>query len=392
MKRFRLFLLGVACGVVLAACGAGTPPIAGTSAAEGGVASVPQWQADHMARRACPETPGQAHCELLIIRTGVQPDLAGWAPSNVQAAYNLPSSSKGKGQIVAIVDAHDNPNVASDLATYRSHFGLPPANFTKYNQEGQQGNYPKGNTNWGNEIDADTQMVSASCPNCTIYLIEARNNSVPNLGAAEKEAVKLGAHIISNSWGCQICKNKPSHFDSPGVTYLAAVGDDGYGVEYPAGFASVIAVGGTYLAKRGSKYREVVWLSSGGGCSDQAKPSWQHDPDCTYRTANDISAVADDVAEYDSYGGYGWETVGGTSIPTPLVAGIYGLAGNASSQHAGKRLWTLTKRERNKDLHVISHGSDGACGGSYLCTAGTGQYGTYSGPAGWGTPNGIGAF
>ena len=72
--------------------------------------------------------------------------MAGWGPSALQAAYNLPSLSKGSGQIVAIVDAYDDPNVASDLAEYRSYFGLPPANFTKYNQEGQQGNYPQSCT------------------------------------------------------------------------------------------------------------------------------------------------------------------------------------------------------------------------------------------------------
>jgi hypothetical protein len=30
--------------------------------------------------------------------------------------------------------------------------------------------------------------------------------------------------------------------------------------------------------------------------------------------------------------------------------------------------------------------------GTYLCSAGTGQFGTYAAPTGWGTPNGIGAF
>jgi hypothetical protein len=87
--------------------------------------------------------------------------------------------------------------------------------------------------------------------------------------------------------------------------------------------------------------------------------------------------------------------VGGTSISSPLLAGVYGLAGNASSQNGGKRFWTLKKRLLAKALHVISKGTDGCPGslnGSYLCTAGTGQFGTYSGPTGWGTPNGIGAF
>jgi hypothetical protein len=56
------------------------------------------------------------------------------------------------------------------------------------------------------------------------------------------------------------------------------------------------------------------------------------------------------------------------------------------------KLWTLTAAQRKKYLHAIIKGSDGYCAGSHLCAAGTGQYFTYSGPAGWGTPNGIGAF
>ena len=81
------------------------------------------------------------------------------------------------GQIVAIVDSYDNPNVASDLAKYRSHYGLPKAKFYKYNQDGQQSHYPKGNTGTGVEIDLDVEMVSASCPNCTIYLIESNDGN-----------------------------------------------------------------------------------------------------------------------------------------------------------------------------------------------------------------------
>jgi subtilase family serine protease len=344
-------------------------------------------------RRACPEpSPEESQCGVIILKMGVQPDLAGWGPSDLQAAYNLPSSSKGSGQIVAIVDAYDNPNVASDLAKYRSYFGLPPANFYKYNQYGEQGNYPQscaGNDGWCLEIDLDVEMVSAACPNCTIYLLEANDGN--SLGTTEKEAVALGAHIISNSWGWGPISE--SDFDTPGVVYLVAAGDSNYGVGLPAEFPSVISVGGTILAKHGPKYKEIVWPFTGAGCAQSfAKPSWQHDPGCTRRTENDVAAVAWDVAEYDSYNYNGWITVGGTSISTPLIASVFALAGNASSQDAGKKFWTLTKQQRKKYLHAISEGSDGYCGGSYLCTAATGQYFTYSGPTGWGTPNGIGAF
>src|SRR6185437_14213298 len=49
-------------------------------------------------------------------------------PAFLQSAYNVASAAAadggGAGQIVAIVDAYDDPNVASDLAQYRSFFGL----------------------------------------------------------------------------------------------------------------------------------------------------------------------------------------------------------------------------------------------------------------------------
>ena len=118
------------------------------------------------------------------------------------------------------------------------------------------------------------------------------------------------------------------------------------------------------------------------------KPSWQHDSGCTYRTMNDVSAVAMEVSEYDSYGYGGWFTVGGTSVSSPLIGGVFGLAGNASSLDAGKKFWSLKKKVRKKALWDITSGSNGSCGGSYLCTAGVG----YDGPTGWGTPKGIKAF
>ena len=126
-----------------------------------------------------------------------------------------------------------------------------------------------------------------------------------------------------------------------------------------------------------------------------AKPSWQHDPGCSGRTANDVAAVAWNVAEYDTYGESGWYTVSGTSVATPIVAGAFALAGNATKQDGGKIFWTLSKKKLQKDLHVIGSGNNGCpprLRGSYLCTAGTNEFGTYSGPTGWGTPNGIGAF
>jgi subtilase family serine protease len=336
-------------------------------------------------------------CDALIESSGISRAVSGWGPANFQAAYNLPSSKKGSGDIVAVVDAFDNPNVASDLAMYRKQFGLGTAKFNKYNQKGQKKNYPKGNSGWGVEIDLDVEMVSAVCPKCTIYLIESKNNGGNSLYAAEKEAVKLGAHIITNSWGGGAGSASGNAFNTPGVTYLASAGDGGYGMQDPADYATVVSVGGTVLRYATSKYSEIVWPSSGGGCSVVAKPSWQSDPNCSKRTGNDVAAVAWNAAEYDSYGtGGGWFTVGGTSVSSPLLAGVFGLAGNATKQNGGQNFWTASNKKRAKYLHTITSGMLSGCPsnykGTYLCDAGTNQFGTYSGPSGWGTPNGIGAF
>jgi hypothetical protein len=364
---------------------------------------VPEWQAKGLATPACPQIAGKPACLALVeskaTRGGSAP--SGWTPADIQARYHLPATTNGTGQIVAIVDAYDNPHVASDLAKYREAFGLGSADFYKYNQEGEQSHYPNGDKGWGLEIDLDVEMVSATCPLCTIYLVEANSGATNDLEAAEAQAVTLGAHIVSNSWICggsNTCVD-PSYFSAPGVVYTAGTGDTAYGDNgAPESLASVVAVGGTILSQKGSKYSEVVADFSGGGCSDNgtgngiAKPSWQTDPDCAFRTDGDVSAVAWDVAEYDTYRFRGWFPIAGTSVATPIIASVFALAGNASSQNAGENFWSMSAQQRAKELHSIRRGEDGSCGDEYLCTAGTKQFGTYSGPTGWGTPNGIGAF
>ena len=297
--------------LAIAACnGGGNPTMPGASGQMGAQVAhhIPQWQATHSAVPACAGSRiGQAQCDVLIA-TGIQHNGAGLSAANLEDAYKLPSAKKGKGASVYIVDAYDNPNVASDFAMYRSVMGLPVGTLNKYNQEGQMSNYPTGNVGWGVEIDLDVEMVSASCPNCTVNLIEANSNGGSDLGAAAVEAVKLGGTIVSNSYTGGGLDG--SDYDTKGVTYLASAGDNGYGLEDPAAFASVVAVGGTNLTpntgnKRG--WDEDVWPDSGGGCSNESKPSWQKDPDCSERTGADVSAQASpEVAEYDTYGEGGW--------------------------------------------------------------------------------------
>ena len=83
---------------------------------------------------------------------------------------------------MAVVDAYDDPNAVADLATYRAAWGLPACNtstgagcLTKVNEYGATSPLPKpaGVTGWATEESLDVDMVSAICPNCHIYLVEA---------------------------------------------------------------------------------------------------------------------------------------------------------------------------------------------------------------------------
>ncbi|EFH81837.1 S53 family peptidase [Ktedonobacter racemifer] len=344
-----------------------------------------------------------AQCNAIQIdanTSGVKPNASspsGYNPADLQSAYKLPSASAGSGQTVAIVDAYDDPNAESDLAVYRSQFGLPACTtangcFRKVNQTGGT-KYPRANSGWAEEISLDLDMVSAICPNCHILLVEASSASFTNLGTAVNTAVNLGANTVSNSYGGSESSGETAYasfYNHPGHIITASSGDSGYGAQVPAAYNTVVAVGGTSLSKSSNSrgWSETAWNGAGSGCSAYiSKPSWQKDTGCSRRTIADVSAVADPntgVSVYDTYGNVGgWLVFGGTSVSSPIIASVYALAGNASSVNAASSLYSHTG-----NLFDVTSGSNGSCGGSYLCTAGTG----YDGPTGLGTPNGTGAF
>jgi len=325
---------------------------------------------------------------------------SGYGPADLQSAYNLPSSTAGSGQTVAIVDAYDDPNAESDLGVYRSQYGLAPCTtangcFRKVNQSGGT-KPPKANGGWAQEISLDLDMVSAICPNCHILLVEASSSSLTNLGTAVNTAANMRANVISNSYGGSESSSDPSYdtnyYNHPGVAITVSSGDSGYGVQYPAASQYVTAVGGTTLTRASTArgWSETVWSGAGSGCSAyDTKPTWQKDSGCVKRTVADVAAVADPntgVAVYDSYsyqGASGWLVFGGTSVAAPVIGSVYALAGNAAAVTYGSYPYTHTG-----SLNDVTSGSNGSCGGSYLCTGGPG----YDGPTGLGTPNSTGAF
>ena len=317
-------------------------------------------------------------------------------PSYLQSAYNLTgaAATAGTGRTIGIVDAYDDPTAEQDMDAYRARWGLPscPAGcFRRVDQNGGTA-YPTG-TSWADEISIDIDMASAICPRCNILLVEASSSYLNDLGTAVNTAVRLGATVVSNSYGGSEWSGETSYdtlyFHHPGVAITASSGDGGYKVEYPAASQYVTAIGGTTLIQTGNSgtrsAAETAWSGAGSGCSlYEPKPAWQSDSGCAKRTVADVSAVADPNTGVWVYYKGQWLIYGGTSVAAPIIAAVYALTGVTSPSPS-----SLPYADP-RALNDVVAGNNGVCnpGALYLCTAGIG----YDGPTGLGTPNALAAF
>jgi hypothetical protein len=367
--------------------------------------------------------PAQFSCDLLYspqtpakraAAAGIPAALAGpagWGATDIAKAYRLPVTRRGG--TVAVVDAYDTPKLATYLNAYRKQYGLPPCTtasgcLRKVNENGQASPLAPDGTGsgWDLETTLDADMISAACPKCHILVVEGTSPSYTDLATAEDTAARLGAVAVSNSYGGResgYSQTYAAAYSHPGHAIVASAGDSGYtAAGFPANLATVTAVGGTQMvaAHNARGYSEAVWNlpghvnggAGGSGCSAYvAKPAWQRDTDCPGRTVADVSALAMSLAIYNTdYAAGGWLQVGGTSAASPIIAGVYALAGNTASikpgyeyAHPGGFYDIITG---NNDWWSETKGK--ACGYDYLCVAKPG----YDAPTGLGTPDGIGGF
>jgi kumamolisin len=311
------------------------------------------------------ETPASLACiyRLVSPRRGCNPN----------STTNTPN---GGSQSIAIVDAFDDPDAASDLKTFSAQFGLPfsSAKFKVVYASGKRpGTDPSGG--WELEESVDIEYAHAMAPHAMIYLVEADTNSLDDLFSAVQVATNLvrcgqtkgcsatssGKGEISMSWGADEFSNE-SDFDSVfsgrNVVYLAATGDKP-GTIYPSASPNVIGVGGTSTARNlntGDLIQEIAWSEAGGGLSFfEPTPPYQSAIAQIAQGARalpDISADANlttGVWVYDSFPMNGdpnptnWWIVGGTSVSSPIVAGIINAASTASNHFAASTEAELTK-------------------------------------------------
>ena len=363
-------------------------------------------------------------------------------PAQIRAAYGLSAlpaagasisaataATLGAGQTIYIVDAYHDATALSDLNAFSAKFGLPtcsnvgiaanatlplaapPSSCTfsavySTTSGTMTSTAPAYNASWAPESKLDVQWAHAIAPLARIVLIEMPSSLSTAILGANTLAGKLGRGVVSMSFGSAEAgwsSTVDRYFTGAGMTYVAAAGDSGSQVLWPAVSPNVVAVGGTSLSWSGSGTRyEAAWLKTGGGMSAyEALPSWQSGVRAAGGGALTRRAVPDVAFNADPYTGEYvaltlpgkatvWSAYGGTSIAAPQWAAVIAVA-NAMRAANGKT--TLG------DIHATLYKSIAAVPGTYAaslgdivdgtngtcatCRAGTG----FDQATGWGTPN-----
>ena len=370
--------------------------------------------------------------------------VATYTPAQIRAAYGLPPLSSvnttptamqavqmGAGQTVYIIDSNNDPNAAAELAAFNQTFGLPgcvttailpatklplPAAPTtgctfsvvySTSSGAMTSTIPAYDAGWQTEIALDVQWVHATAPMARIVLIEAPNATQSNLLGAIALANAMGPGVVSMSFGApegSWTSAVDAYFTAANMTYIAATGDSGAGVEWPAVSSHVLGVGGTSLSYTpGAARSETAWSDGGGGISQYTPtPSYQtvSVPGMGafgHRAISDVSFNSNPatgqyvVVLIPGSNSPGWLSAGGTSLATPQWAGLIAMA-NAERAQAGKQVLgqphallygqiSVTPATYAGAFADITVGSDGSCN---TCVARIG----YDTPTGLGTPNG----
>ena len=283
-----------------------------------------------------------------------------YTEANIWTAYGLPPlqarGKYGQGMTIGIVDAYYDAQTAANLQAFSTAWGLPMGtsgssiNCTTtptLTIVSQTGGSPSGvafNANWALEINMDVQQAHSMAPCANILLVATNNNSNANLYTGVKYAY-AHADIVTNSWGGGEGASELSadaNFSPSTVPLLFSAGDTGAITEYPCTSPYVTCVGGTTLLTTASSFRtsEYVWNdgsangATGGGCSSaEGKPSYATgftESICgSARGVPDVGALADEFTGVTIYLGANVEgtanlycCIGGTSLASPLIAGI----------------------------------------------------------------------
>ncbi len=328
-------------------------------------------------------------------------------PAQIRHAYGFDGlglrRNDGRGETIAIVDAYDNPTIFQDLDTFDQTYGVT-AGRTLYQQYGASTQFlvkttpegmPAPDAGWSQEIALDVEWTHAIAPGARILLVEAKSNSMTDqLSAVDFASSIPGVVVVSMSWGSAEFSGETqldSHFQHPGITYVASAGDTGSTTSWPAMSPNVLSVGGTSLTvdAAGKYLGETGWSKGGGGVSSyEPKPPYQKwvPQSGSQRTGPDVAYAGDPntgFAIFDSSGGGGWQGVGGTSAGAPQWSALIAIADE-------RRATPLDTATVLKSLYAQLSRRD-KINGTYFHDVTSGSSGLYSAAAGYDLVTGLGS-
>jgi subtilase family serine protease len=345
----------------------------------------------------CSEYYGQHSAKVkpkVFGRTSFPTQVCGYDARQFRAAYGANFTNTGKGQTIALIELGLTQEMFQTLQDYAKRNDMPAPSPERY-EELSLGQGTKCGDDFFIEEQIDVEISYDMAPGANQLVVggDSCNNGDYGLqGLFDADIAVLGgngthplATAASNSWE-GYDETQPAFLDNIEDSYLvraAAEGvgmyfssGDGSGVETPSSDPNAIAVGGTTLGigASGNRLFETGWSTefslffdkrwlnlgeqgaAGGGPSLLwAQPAYQTGkvpPSLSVAPGNRgglVRSVPDVSADADPYTGmavgilnitskkttYVTETYGGTSVASPLVAGMVTAAQQGQSSAFG---------------------------------------------------------
>lgn len=315
----------------------------------------------------------------LQVRTGTasagSPNLGGFSPQAIQHAYQADTLPAASGSTVGIIASGDMTSTIADLRYAEAGWKQPkvPVNVVYAGPKAAivDNNPLTGNLEW----DLDTQIstgVAQNVKSLTVFDVATFTDSEVargiNMFAGQDSVQSLSASLGECEFlafldGAMITTDQSlEEAAAKGQSMFASTGDNGFAcpevastgvpggppdVSWPADGEWTTAVGGTTLLAdtSGNVSQEVAWIGGGGGISpleaagpwtlqaNGAGQTWQF-TNQGGRSVPDVAAVADPNTGVTVYDGQNSTTVvGGTSVASPLVMGLWARIDNADGGH-----------------------------------------------------------
>lgn len=283
--------------------------------------------------------------------------LCDYNPQGLQEAYDATTAATGAKTSEAIFAEGDLIQVVKDLRQEETANGLPQVPVS-IDHTGIASSDTSGADEWDLDTQYSTgmaqtvkQLVIYDAPTLTdsdlaLSFADFASQDTAKAGSASFGECEFDAYLD----GSMLADDESfAEAAAQGQTVFTSAGDTGEfcsvgtpngipagvpDVNYPASSPYVVAVGGTSLLTNanGSYDEELAWTAGGGGISYfETAPSWQAGDgvvgtiasEAGLRTLPDISMDADPNTGANVYVDGTPETVGGTSLSSPLALGVW---------------------------------------------------------------------